>query len=78
MTDDPIPVRVAGVSLGLGERTGALLVSQPREARGTTVYAWDPSGRRMREQRAEVQERTVDGRPRSPHVGGGLRRAAGG
>ena len=39
MTDDRAPIRVEGVSLGLGERTGALLVSQPREARGKAVFA---------------------------------------
>jgi len=63
MTDDPTPIRVDGLSLGLGERTGALLVYQSRGARGKTVYAWDASGRRTREYRAEVQERAVDGRP---------------
>ena len=63
MTDDPTPIRVEGASLGLGERTGALLVYQTRDARGKTVYAWDASGRRLREHRAEVQERAVDGRP---------------
>ncbi len=73
MTDDPTPVRVEGVSLGLGERTGALLVYQPREARGKTVYAWDASGRRPRELRAEVQERAVDGRPAWVAVFAGLR-----
>ncbi len=73
MTDDPVPICVEGVSLGLGERTGALLVYQPRDARGKTVYAWDPSGRRTREHRAEVQERTVDGRPAWVAVFAGLR-----
>ena len=73
MTDDPAPVRVEGVSLGLGERTGALLVSQPRAARGKTVYAWDLAGRRTREHRAEVGERTVDGRPAWVAVFAGLR-----
>ena len=73
MTDEPIPIRVEGVSLGLGERTGALLVSQPRDARGKTVYAWDAAKRQTREHRAEVQERTVDGRPAWVAVFAGLR-----
>jgi YD repeat-containing protein len=73
MTDDPIPARVDGLSLGLGERTGALLVYQTRAARGKTIYAWDAAGRRMREHRAEVQERTVDGRSAWVAVFAGLR-----
>ena len=73
MTDDPAPIRVVGASLGLGERAGALLVYQPREARGKTVYAWDASGRRPRELRAEVRERAVDGRPAWVAVFAGLR-----
>ncbi len=60
------------MSLGLGERTGALLVSQPRDARGKTIDAWDAAGRRTREHRAEVQERTVDGRPAWVAVFAGL------
>ena len=48
MTDDSVPIRIEGVSLGLGERTGALLVYQTRDARGKTVYAWDAAGRRTR------------------------------
>ena len=73
MTDDRAPIRVEGVSLGLGERTGALLVSQPRAARGKAVFAWDASGRRPREHRADVQERTVGGRPAWVAVFAGLR-----
>ena len=73
MTDDRAPILVEGVLLGLGERTGALLVYQTRDARGKTVYAWDVSGRRTREQRAEVQERTVDGLPAWVAVFAGLR-----
>ncbi len=44
MTDDPTPIRVDGLSLGLGERTGA-----------------------------EVEERTVDGRPAWVAIFAGLR-----
>ena len=73
MTDDPESIRVAGVSLGLGERTGALLVYHAREARGKTVYAWDVSGRRTREHRAEVRERAVDGHPPWVAVFAGLK-----
>ena len=73
MTDGPTPIRVEGVSLGLGERTGALLVYHAGEARGKTVYAWDVSGRRAREQRAEVRERVVDGHPAWVAVFAGLK-----
>ena len=73
MTDDRTPIGVEGASLGLGERTGALLVYQPREARGKTIYAWDASGRRAREHRAEVREHAVDGRPTWVAVFAGLR-----
>jgi hypothetical protein len=73
MTDDPTPRRVEGVSLGLGERTGALLVYQPREARGKTIYAWDAAKRQTREHRAEVEERAVDGHPAWVAVFAGLK-----
>ena len=74
--DTPLVYRslvTVGVARALGERTDALLVYQPREARGKTIYAWDATGRRPREYRADVQERAVDGRPAWVAVFAGLR-----